>query len=126
MWLSDTQKIGVGLLGFGIFFTVMGVMMLFDRGLLAIGNLLSVGGLGTILGPQRVSHMLARRDKLRGTLCFTCGILLILIKYPFFGLILEFIGGIQLFGDWLPTAFRFLCRLPVIGYVVQQLLPRRQ
>jgi len=38
MWLSDTQKIGVGLTAFGLFFMLMGVMMFFDGGLLAIGN----------------------------------------------------------------------------------------
>jgi hypothetical protein len=38
MWLSETQKIGVGLTGFGVFFMIMGMIMFFDGGLLAIGN----------------------------------------------------------------------------------------
>lgn len=32
------QKIGVGLTGFGLFFMLLGILMLFDGGLLAIGN----------------------------------------------------------------------------------------
>ena len=58
MWLSDSQskitklwinleqiidnfcivEIGVGLTAFGLFFMAIGVMMLFDGGLMAIGN----------------------------------------------------------------------------------------
>jgi hypothetical protein len=33
-----TLEIGVGILSFGIFFMFLGVLMLFDSGLLAIGN----------------------------------------------------------------------------------------
>lgn len=36
--ITDLQKIGVGLAGFGITFLFLGVLMLFDKGLLAIGN----------------------------------------------------------------------------------------
>lgn len=43
--ISDTQKIGVGLAGFGIAFLFLGVLLIFDRGLLAIGNVSSLGRL---------------------------------------------------------------------------------
>lgn len=36
--ITDFQKIGVGLAGFGITFLFLGVILLFDKGLLAIGN----------------------------------------------------------------------------------------
>lgn len=38
--LNDMQKIGVGLTGFGLFFMVLGMILFFDGGLLAIGNVL--------------------------------------------------------------------------------------
>lgn len=36
--ITDTQKIGVGLAGFGISFLFLGILLFFDKGLLAIGN----------------------------------------------------------------------------------------
>jgi hypothetical protein len=36
-------EIGVGLTAFGLFFMMMGVMMLFDGGLMAIGNVSHYG-----------------------------------------------------------------------------------
>jgi hypothetical protein len=36
--ITDTQKVGILLTGFGLFFSLLGVLLMFDRGLLAIGN----------------------------------------------------------------------------------------
>lgn len=48
MAITEVQKIGVGLGGFGIFFILLGVLLLFDKGLLAIGNLFCLAGLKNI------------------------------------------------------------------------------
>jgi drug/metabolite transporter (DMT)-like permease len=44
MEVTDQQKLGVGLGGFGVFFLLLGVLLLFDKGLLAIGNLFCIAG----------------------------------------------------------------------------------
>ncbi|KAG0378780.1 MAG: vesicle transport protein [Linnemannia gamsii] len=118
MWLSDTQKIGVGLTAFGLFFMLMGVMMFFDGGLLAIGNILFLAGLTLVIGGRKTLNFFARPQKTRGTICFFTGILLIFIKWPIIGIIVELFGFINLFGDFFPVIVGFLRRLPVIGNIL--------
>ncbi|KAI9015244.1 vesicle transport protein [Phycomyces nitens] len=120
MWLSDSQKIGVGLTAFGLFFMLLGVMMFFDGGLLAIGNVLFLSGIGAIIGPKNTVVFFTRREKLRGSACLLGGIFLVLIKFPFFGFLLEVFGILNLFGDFFPVVFGFLKRLPVIGPILSQ------
>ncbi|KAG2189982.1 hypothetical protein INT46_003171 [Mucor plumbeus] len=129
MWLSDSQKIGVGLTAFGLFFMAIGVMMLFDGGLMAIGNVLFLCGITAIIGPRSTFVFFSRKEKLRGTICFLGGILLVLSKYPFFGFMVEIFGFLNLFGDFFPVVFGFLKRLPVIGPILshpalQRFVPR--
>ncbi|CAE6493701.1 unnamed protein product [Rhizoctonia solani] len=99
MWLSDGQKIGVGLTSFGVFFMFLGVMLFFDGGLLALGNILFVSGLTLIIGPTKTFYFFARKQKLRGTICFVTGILLVFFKWPFVGMIIETFGFLNLFGQ---------------------------
>ncbi|KAF9929532.1 Golgi Transport [Modicella reniformis] len=118
MWLSDTQKIGVGLTAFGLFFMLMGVMMFFDGGLLAIGNILFLAGLTLVIGTQKTIYFFGRPQKIRGTICFFAGILLVFIKWPKLGVVIEFFGFINLFGDFFPVIIGFLRKLPVIGNIL--------
>ncbi|KAI6026284.1 hypothetical protein PISMIDRAFT_92138 [Pisolithus microcarpus 441] len=115
MWLSDTQKIGVALTTFGSLFMMLGVMLFFDGALLALGNLLFLSGLTLIIGPQKTFYFFARKQKLRGTICFLGGILLVFLKYPFIGMIVETLGFLNLFGDFFPVVLTFLRQLPFIG-----------
>jgi len=115
MWLTDGQKIGVALTSFGALFMLLGVMLFFDGALLALGNVLFLSGLTLIIGPTKTFYFFARKQKIRGTLCFFGGILLVFIKWPFFGVIIEMFGFLNLFGDFFPVILTFLRQLPFIG-----------
>ncbi|KAG8741085.1 Golgi Transport [Ceratobasidium sp. 414] len=93
----------------------LGVMLFFDGGLLALGNILFVSGLTLIIGPTKTFYFFARKQKLRGTLCFIGGILLVFFKWPFVGMLIETFGFLNLFGDFFPVIVTFLRQLPFIG-----------
>ncbi|KZS98364.1 Got1-domain-containing protein [Sistotremastrum niveocremeum HHB9708] len=115
MWLTDAQKIGVALTSFGALFMLLGVALFFDGALLALGNILFVSGLTLIIGPQKTFYFFARKQKLRGTICFLGGIILVFIKWPFVGMCVETFGFLNLFGDFFPVILTFMRQLPVIG-----------
>lgn len=113
--ITDTQKIGVGLAGFGITFLFLGVLLLFDKGLLAIGNILFISGLGCVIGPRRTFSFFFQRHKFKGSVSFISGIIIVLMGWPIVGMIFETYGFIVLFSGFLPVAINFLRRVPVLG-----------
>jgi len=115
MWLTDGQKIGVALTSFGALFMILGVILFFDGALLALGNVLFLSGLTLIIGPTKTFYFFARKQKIRGTACFIGGILLVFLKWPFIGMIVETFGFLNLFGDFFPVILTFLRQLPFIG-----------
>lgn len=102
----------------GIFFFILGMMTLFDLGLLALGNILFLIGIVLIIGPLRTLSFFSRPNKIRGTVCFAVGIILILMKHAFIGFMLELAGILGLFGDFFGTIVQFLRSMPVIGPVL--------
>eukprot|EP00033_Pygsuia_biforma_P000654 GCRY01000769.1.p1 GENE.GCRY01000769.1~~GCRY01000769.1.p1 ORF type:complete len:140 (+),score=9.76 GCRY01000769.1:148-567(+) len=116
--LSDYQKIGAGLTAAGCAFVVLGVMFFLDRGLLAMGNLLFVGGVMLLMGMQRTMNFFLRKQKLKGTACFVLGIILVLWGWCFFGILVEGFGFINLFGNFFPHVLDFLRSMPFIGTVL--------
>ncbi|CAN6668138.1 protein transport protein Got1p [Trichomonascus vanleenenianus] len=115
MWLSDLQKCGVGFTAAGVFFFGLGVVMFFDSALLAFGNVLFIAGLTLIIGVQKTFYFFARPQKIRGSLCFLLGIVLILLKHSFIGFGIECFGILGLFGDFFGVIVAFLRSLPVVG-----------
>ena len=96
-------------------------------------QVLFVSGLTLIIGPKKTFYFFARKQKLRGSICFLGGIVLVFCKWPFIGVIVETFGFLNLFGcaysfschgkprrefsfsDFFPVVITFLRQLPFIG-----------
>ncbi|EFX02879.1 got1 family protein [Grosmannia clavigera kw1407] len=115
MWLSDTQKVGVAFCTGGGFFLIGGVMLFFDRSMLAMGNILFLIGLTIIIGPQKTLVFFARKQKAKGTGAFFLGLLMILMRWPLIGFFVELYGIVILFGDFFGTIAAFARNVPVVG-----------
>ncbi|XP_034472982.1 vesicle transport protein GOT1B isoform X2 [Drosophila innubila] len=108
--ITDLQKIGIGLAGFGISFLFLGMLLLFDKGLLAIGNILFIAGLGCVIGVERTLRFFFQRHKVKGTTAFFGGIVIVLLGFPIIACLFIFI-----FSGFFPVAINFLGRVPVLG-----------
>ncbi|GAB0131556.1 hypothetical protein EsDP_00000021 [Epichloe bromicola] len=124
MWMSDSQKIGVVFCSGGGLFLIGGVMLLFDRAMLAMGNILFLIGLTIIIGPQKTLLFFARKQKAKGTAAFFVGLILILIRWTFIGFIIELYGIAVLFGDFIGTIAGFARGIPVLGPYIGMLADR--
>ena len=103
-YIDDYRKIGIGLSAGGLLFTVLGIFMLFDRGLLAMGNLLFLCGVVLLIGPKKTWRFFFQMRKWKGTTSFLGGIALVLYGWTIIGIMVEAWGFLNLFGDFFPTA----------------------
>ncbi|KAJ0068410.1 hypothetical protein NL108_006000 [Boleophthalmus pectinirostris] len=106
--ITEFQKIGVGLMGFGLFFLLFGVLLYFDSVLLAFGNILFLCGLTFITGVRRTVHFFFQRHKFRGSLFFLGGVALVLCRWPIIGMAAECYGFVLLFRSFFPVALSFV------------------
>ena len=117
-------EIGVAFCSGGGLFLFAGILMFFDRSMLAMGNILFLIGLTLIIGPQKTFIFFARRNKWKGTAAFSAGIILILLRWPLTGFLVETYGIFVLFGDFFATIASFAGNIPVVGPYLQMALDR--
>ncbi|XP_063153626.1 vesicle transport protein GOT1A isoform X1 [Candoia aspera] len=117
MEITELQKMGVGLVGFGIFFLLFGVLLYMDSVLLAFGNILFLCGLAIIIGLRRTFGFFFQKQKLKGTSFFLGGIIIVLLRWPLLGMLLETYGFINLFRSFFPIAFGFLGSLVNVSFL---------
>ncbi|KAJ8378358.1 hypothetical protein AAFF_G00243160 [Aldrovandia affinis] len=115
--ITEFQKIGVGLTGFGLFFLLFGVLLYFDSVLLAFGNILFLAGLAFIIGLRRTAYFFFQRQKLRGSVFFLGGVALVLLRWPVIGMAMESYGFVLLFKSFFPVVFGFLGSLVNIPFL---------
>ncbi|KAB5515911.1 hypothetical protein DKX38_026559 [Salix brachista] len=130
--MTDRKKIGLGLTGFGIFFSFLGIVFFFDKGFLAMGNfnaaslfavldqILFISGVSLTIGPKSTMEFFMKRQNFKGTISFGAGFFFVVIGWPVIGMILEAYGFIVLFSGFWPTLAVFIQKIPFIGWVFQQ------
>jgi len=96
----------------------LGVVLLFDKGLLTIGNLLFIGGVALIVGREGTMNLFFQKRSLKGSICFFIGIVLVLIGWTFIGIIVEAYGFFYIFGSFFPIALAFMRNLPILGTIL--------
>jgi len=111
-------EIGMGLTLFGSIFLALGVLLLFDRALLSLGNLLFLAGIVFWIGMKRAVLIFLNPEKWRGTVCFFLGITLVVFGFPIIGMLIEVFGIINLFGNFFPVVLAALKKLPIIGSIL--------
>ncbi|KAG7029082.1 Vesicle transport protein GOT1, partial [Cucurbita argyrosperma subsp. argyrosperma] len=118
--MNDRKKIGLGLTGFGIFFSFLGIVFFFDKGLLAMGNILFFSGVTLTIGLKSTMQFFMKRQNFKGTISFGLGFFFVIIGWPIIGMILEAYGFVVLFSGFWPTLAVFLQKIPVLGWLFQQ------
>ncbi|XP_054641953.1 vesicle transport protein GOT1A [Dunckerocampus dactyliophorus] len=110
-------NIGIGLVGFGLFFLLFGVLLYFDSVLLAFGNMLFLTGLTFIIGFRRTAYFFFQRQKLKGSFFFLGGVSLVLCRWPIVGMLVESYGFILLFRSFFPTVVGFVLSVVNIPFL---------
>ncbi|GAA0173542.1 lipase [Lithospermum erythrorhizon] len=119
-WLSLGTEIGLGLTGFGVFFSVLGIVFFFDKGLIAMGNILFFSGVALTIGLKSSLQFFTKRSNYKGTISFGSGFFLVVVGWPIIGMMLESYGFVVLFSGFWPTLAVFLQKIPILGWLVQQ------
>ncbi|WJX80546.1 hypothetical protein P8452_63532 [Trifolium repens] len=117
--IDEMKKIGIGLIGFGIFFTFLGIVLFFDRGLLALGNIFWLAGVAILLGWRSTWSLFTSRANYKGTAAFLLGLFFIFVRWPIVGIILEIYGFVFLFGGFWSSVKVFLYHIPVVGWIIR-------
>lgn len=118
--MTDIKKIGIGLTAFGVLFSCLGILFFFDKGLLAMGNILFLGGVTLTIGFQPTISFFTRRRNRKGSLFFLTGFVLVIVGWAMVGMAIQAYGFVLLFSGFLPTLLVFLQRVPVLGWVLDQ------
>ena len=114
--LSDFQKIGIGLALIGVLMNIFGILLFFDRGFIIIGNMAFIFGIVLLIGIQSaINFFVIKAGRLKGTISFFIGFLIIVYGHSIIGMMFEVYGYYILFFNFIPTIVSYLSNIPVIG-----------
>mmetsp|Transcript_4791 Transcript_4791/g.7216 ORF Transcript_4791/g.7216 Transcript_4791/m.7216 type:complete len:141 (-) Transcript_4791:808-1230(-) len=116
MYLSNSQKSTGSIVTIvGLCLYLLGVLMLFDRLLILLGNILFLIGTGYIVGTFALVTFFVRPTKMKGSLCYFSGLFLILVNWAVLGSAVQLVGLFYLFRDFLPQLYSASKYIPAVG-----------
>lgn len=113
--ITDNSKIGIFLVLAGLASYFTGILFLFDRSLLLLGNICFFVGLNLLVGLLGTMSFFTKRGKFKGSCVFFIGFFVIVIKFAFIGALMQLYGLFILFYSFLPHLFEWIVSVPVIG-----------
>lgn len=99
-------------------FSFLGVIFFFDKGLLAMGNILFVAGVAMTIGTQATIRFFIRPKNYKGSAAFLAGFLLVVWGWAVVGSVVEMYGFFVLFSGFFPTVLNFLRTVPFLGRIL--------
>ncbi|KAL5167728.1 Vesicle transport protein GOT1 [Glycine soja] len=118
--ITEIKKIGIGLIGFGLFFTFLGIILFFDRGLLALGNIFSLAGVGILLGWRSTWALFTNRANFKALFSPS------LFITKFISFCNETLSPANVLFEWMPGSASFLLglffifvRWPIVGIILE-------
>ena len=71
-----------------------------------------------MIGVGKSTSFFGQPERLRGSVCFFGGIVVVLLGWPIIGMVIEIYGFIALFGGFFPMAINVLRVMPGIGAIL--------
>lgn len=124
LWSSRCLEIGMGFLMASVAMFMLGILFLFDRALIVLGNLSFMVGLVMLIGAKSTLGFFIKKGeaqfnaigKLKGSALFFSGFLVILLlRWTLVGFLLQLYGLFLLFKSFLPFVYDSATKMPVIG-----------
>ncbi|XP_072957754.1 vesicle transport protein GOT1-like [Typha angustifolia] len=108
------REIGLGLIVFGILFSLVASLFFFQRNVLAFGNIIFVIGVILMIGRESVMRFFIKPKNYKGAVLLGVGFLIVLMGWLVTGIILEASGLLALLSRWLLE--RYFATLPHYRY----------
>lgn len=99
----------------GITFYIFGLVFMFDRLFLLIGNLLFLVGASYSAGFFTLLMFFIKPSKIKGSICYFVGLFMILTGWALIGGLLQLFGIFHLFRDFIPQIYASSKYIPGIG-----------
>ena len=100
---------------FGIGLYIFGLILMCDRFLLLVGNIIFLCGAGSSAGCLTLTMFFIKPSKLKGSISYFIGFFLLLMNWALIGGLIQLIGIFYLFRDFIPQIYASSKYIPGIG-----------